>query len=63
MIFVQAALNVAMCVQLAPITGITLPFMSYGGCSLLSSFTMLGLVLNFAARRTRGFTRPSFEFK
>ena len=63
MIFVQAALNVAMCVQLAPITGITLPFMSYGGSSLLSSFTMLGLVLNFAARRTRGFTRPSFEFK
>ncbi|BAM02972.1 FtsW/RodA/SpoVE family cell cycle protein [Phycisphaera mikurensis] len=63
MIFVQAALNVAMCLRLAPITGITLPFMSYGGSSLLSSFTMLGLVLNFAARRERGFTRKSFEFE
>lgn len=63
MVFVQAALNVAMCVRLAPITGITLPFMSYGGSSLLSSFTMLGLVLNFAARKQRGLTRPSFEFE
>ncbi len=60
--FAQAVVNIGMTVGLLPITGITLPFLSYGGSSLLFSFAMIGLVLNFAARRPTLMTRPSFEF-
>lgn len=62
MIFTQAAINVCVTIGLLPITGITLPFISYGGSSLASTFAMLGLVLNFASRRPAPLSRPSFEF-
>ncbi len=62
MLFAQATINIAMNVGLMPITGITLPFVSYGGSSLLSSFMMVGLTLNFAVRRPQIMARPSFEY-
>lgn len=62
MIFTQATINIAMTVGLLPITGITLPFVSYGGSSLVATYAMLGLVLNFASRRPAMLSRPSFEF-
>ncbi|HEX6983968.1 MAG TPA: FtsW/RodA/SpoVE family cell cycle protein [Planctomycetaceae bacterium] len=46
----QVAINTAMTVGLMPITGITLPLMSYGGSSLLSTLAALGLVVNVALR-------------
>ncbi|WP_428389464.1 FtsW/RodA/SpoVE family cell cycle protein [Mucisphaera sp.] len=60
--FTQASINIGMTVGLLPITGITLPFVSYGGSSLLFSAVMIGLVLNFASRRPAPLARPSFEF-
>ncbi|MGH4118820.1 rod shape-determining protein RodA [Clostridium sp.] len=45
--------NIGMAIGLMPITGITLPFMSYGGSSLLTSFIALGLVLNVGMRRKK----------
>lgn len=45
--------NVGMTIGLLPITGITLPFMSYGGSSLLTSFMALGLVLNVGMRKKK----------
>ena len=45
-IFIQAALNLAVVVGLIPVTGVTLPFFSYGGSSLLISMICIGLVLN-----------------
>ena len=45
--------NIGMTLGLMPITGITLPFMSYGGSSLLTSFMALGLVLNVGMRRKK----------
>lgn len=45
----QAFINIGMNMGLMPVTGITLPFLSYGGSSLLVSFFSLGLIEN--ARR------------
>jgi rod shape determining protein RodA len=56
LIYVQAAVNIAMTVGLAPITGLTLPFLSYGGSSLLSLTMAVGLVLNVRLY-------PDFVFK
>lgn len=38
--------NVGMCIGLMPVTGIPLPFISYGGTSLLTNMTAIGLVLS-----------------
>ncbi len=62
MIFSQATINIGMCLGLLPITGITLPLVSYGGSSMLFTMVMVGLVLNFASRPRRPMVRPSFEF-
>ena len=39
--------NCAMSAGLMPVKGLPLPFISYGGSFLISSFMMIGLVLNF----------------
>ncbi len=36
--------NVGMCIGIAPVVGITLPFFSYGGSSVVSMFMAMGLV-------------------
>ena len=46
----QAILNVAVCIGLLPTTGVTLPFVSYGGSSMLTCFVAAGLLANVAAR-------------
>jgi rod shape determining protein RodA len=51
MLLFQIFENVGMTMGIMPITGIPLPFVSYGGSSTLASFAALGLVLNVHARR------------
>jgi cell division protein FtsW (lipid II flippase) len=51
MITAQAFLNMAITVGLTPVTGITLPFMSYGGSSLVASYVAIGLLCNIGMRR------------
>lgn len=46
----QAIVNIGGVVRLLPMTGITLPFVSHGGWSLITSFAMLGILLAFAHR-------------
>jgi rod shape determining protein RodA len=46
----QMFVNIGMLLGMLPITGITLPFISYGGSSLLLNFLMVGLVLNVISR-------------
>ena len=46
MLIFQQFQNIAMTLGLVPITGITLPFVSYGGSSLLSYMILLGIVFN-----------------
>lgn len=45
--------NIGMTIGIMPITGITLPLMSYGGSSILSNFISIGLVLNIGMRRKK----------
>ncbi|MFA5602727.1 MAG: putative lipid II flippase FtsW [Bacilli bacterium] len=47
-IIFQAVLNLMVVIGLVPVTGITLPFLSYGGSSLLISMTSVGILLNIS---------------
>ncbi len=60
----QVFVNIGMTMGLMPITGMTLPFVSYGGSSLLSSFLELGLLVNVARHRPYKTLSPKrpFEF-
>lgn len=46
----QICSNVGMCIGITPVIGLTLPFMSYGGSSIVSLYAMLGLVSGVHAR-------------
>lgn len=46
MLLFQQIQNIGMNIGLLPITGITLPFISYGGSSLISYMIMIGIILN-----------------
>lgn len=45
-------INIGMTIGLFPITGIPLPFLSYGGSALITNFFAIGLLLNIEMRRT-----------
>lgn len=49
----QIIQNIGMTVSLIPVTGVTLPFISYGGSSVLTSMSSIGLVLNVCMRRKK----------
>lgn len=48
MFMVQTIFNIAGITSLLPLTGVTLPFISYGGSSMLVSFIAIGLVIKFS---------------
>ena len=63
----QAAINLAAVLAIAPLTGITLPFVSYGGSSLIAALGAVGILLNIGSAdavgarvrdRSRGDRRP-----
>lgn len=47
----QVIVNIGMNIGLLPIIGITLPFISYGGASLITCWAMTGILFNIAMRR------------
>lgn len=51
MFFFQILVNIGMTMGIMPVTGIPLPFVSYGGSSLLVNFFCVGLLLNIGMRR------------
>lgn len=51
LLLLQVFVNVGMTVGIMPVTGIPLPFMSYGGTSLIIWFGLIGLLLNIHMRR------------
>src|SRR6266700_927505 len=53
MIGIQALVNVGGITRALPMTGITLPFVSHGGFSLITSFAMLGMLMAFSHRNAQ----------
>nr|MBO2478282.1 rod shape-determining protein RodA [Bacillota bacterium] len=46
-------INIGMTLGLMPVTGLPLPLISYGGTSVLTTLTSIGLVLNVGLRRKK----------
>jgi rod shape determining protein RodA len=47
----HVVINIGMTVGIAPVTGIPLPFLSYGGSALWTNMVLVGLILNIGMRR------------
>ena len=47
-IFIQFFINIGVVIGLLPVTGVTLPFLSYGGSSLIMNFIMMGILVSIA---------------
>ena len=50
MLLIQTVFNVGMCLYILPVMGLTLPFFSYGGSSLITLFISMGVVSGMKAR-------------
>ena len=50
MLLIQTVFNVGMCLYVLPVMGLTLPFFSYGGSSLITLFVSMGVVSSMKAR-------------
>jgi len=55
----QALVNLGAVLQLLPITGVPLPFISYGGSSLLPSLMAVGVLLAFARQEALASARAA----
>ena len=62
LIAAQALINVGMTIGLMPVTGMTLPFVSYGGSSLLSNFLAVALLISVSQNRPFLLSVRPFEF-
>ncbi|MHB9131369.1 MAG: rod shape-determining protein RodA [Armatimonadota bacterium] len=51
MLATHTFINIGMCLSLSPVTGVPLPFISYGGSNLLTNLLSIGLVLNISRHR------------
>lgn len=62
MLATQTVINIAMTLGLLPVTGMTLPFVSYGGSSLLASLIALGLLVSVGKHNSLSLAQRPFEF-
>ncbi len=61
MLAAHVIVNIGMCLKLLPVTGVPLPFVSYGGSNLLTNLLAIGLVLAISRHRQRARTWASPE--
>jgi len=60
-IVIYSLFNTAIAINLFPVSGITLPFISYGGSSLVANFMAVGVMLNISSQITRDKTSKSLS--
>lgn len=60
LLFIQVFINIAVVIGLIPVTGVTLPFISYGGSSLIISMFMMGIMVNIMKNTDKDL---DFEYK
>lgn len=60
-IFIQAMINIAVTTSLIPFTGITLPFLSYGGTSLIMCMASIGILLNISRHTTLEYQKETHD--
>ncbi len=61
LLFAQMTVNIGMTIGLLPITGVTLPFVSYGGSSLVSCWVLVGLLVGIGIRPPLGSDKDPFD--
>jgi cell division protein FtsW (lipid II flippase) len=59
---VQAVINIGMVIGLLPIVGLTLPFVSYGGSSMLAMWLTTAVVVSISLRPPPRLSRPGLQF-
>ena len=60
LLLIQVFINIAVVIGLIPVTGVTLPFISYGGSSLVISMFMMGIIVNIMKNGEKDL---DFEYK
>ncbi len=60
-LFAQTFVNTGMTIGILPITGVTLPFVSYGGSSLVASWIMTGVLFGLGFHRVHGGEKDRFD--
>ena len=53
MLLAQVGVNVGMCLYVFPVVGLTLPFISYGGTSIVTMFAAMGIISSIKMRSFR----------
>ncbi len=61
MVLAQALENIGMCLAIMPVVGITLPFFSYGGSSMLSMYMCLGVLLSISSHNHKYYFERELE--
>ncbi len=62
MLFFQSVLNIGMCLYILPIVGLTLPFFSSGGSSIITMFAAMGVVSSIKTRSLPSWLKDRSNF-
>ena len=60
--FIESFFNIGAVIGILPITGVTLPFISYGGSSMIVLSMVLGMVMNISANQKRGTEKNPLDY-